>query len=302
MRLKPIAVFLALAIPFFAAAQPGNAVVELSSVNLRSAPSYESSLETQVLMGVSVTVLEKDGYWCHISCAEPRYEGWVTDLCLTRMDGAQLDSYLHSSKYICIAENAHVLERPFEEAQRVSDLVMGDLLVKCLSLQGLPIRSGKYLKVALPSGKEGYVHKACLTDYAAWRMVNYGTGEDVAALARRFVGVPYLWGGNTVNGFDCSGLVWLCYHMNGIELPRNASAQAREGEAVALDALQPGDLVFYGRAASEEKPMAVTHVAIYLGGNSIVQASQLVRINSLDPTAPDYYKRTPLFARRIIAR
>jgi len=294
--------FIALALSFAVAAQTGSAVVGLSAVNLRAAPSYESALETQVLMGVPVTILEKQGYWCRVRCSEPCYEGWVTDLCLDNMDTETLEAYLRAPKYICTAEASHVLEKPFDEAQRVCDLVMGDVLCKCLSPQGLPVRSGKFLKVALPSGKEGYVHKTALSDRATWKMVTHGTGEDVAMQARRFIGVPYLWGGNTVKGLDCSGLVWLCWHMNGVELPRNASAQAREGEQVPLDELQPGDLIFYGRAASEEKPMAVTHVAIYLGDNHIIHAAQLVRVNSLTPGAPDYYDRRPLFARRIKGR
>ena len=302
MRLRTKVLLAALLMPVFALAQTGSAVVGLSALNLRSAPDYESSLETQMLMGAPVTVLEKDGYWWRISGSEPRYEGWTTELCLVEMDGAEMETWLRAPKYVCTAEVSHVLEKPSDDARRVCDLVMGDVLGKCLSPQGRPVRCGKFLKVFLPSGEEGYVHRSCLSDREVLKISGSGRGEDIAALACSFAGVPYLWGGNTVKGFDCSGLVWLCYHMNGIEMPRNASAQAREGVPVGLGELLPGDLVFFGRAATEEKPMAVTHVAISLGGQRIVQASQLVRINSLDPSDADYYDRQPLFARRIISR
>ena len=121
--------------------------------------------------------------------------------------------------------------------------------------------------------------------------------EKIIATAFKLKGVPYFWGGMTPKGVDCSGLVrWSCL-MNGILLPRNASQMVHCGDEVSLDQLQRGDLVFFGTPAQDGKPRRVTHVGIYIGDNHIIHSSHLVRVNSLDPSQPDYYEN----AHRLIA-
>jgi cell wall-associated NlpC family hydrolase len=95
--------------------------------------------------------------------------------------------------------------------------------------------------------------------------------------------------------------------MNGIELNRNASEQVRQGAEVPLDPefskLKKGDLLFFGWARSYDGPEWITHVAIYLGNKSFIQSSEMVRISSLDPSAPNYdehHSRALLYARRIL--
>ncbi|MBP5302638.1 MAG: C40 family peptidase, partial [Bacteroidales bacterium] len=83
-------------------------------------------------------------------------------------------------------------------------------------------------------------------------------------------------------------------------LPRNTSQQVRAGVPVEFDSLQPGDLLFFGTPATDDKLERINHVGIYIGGNRFIHASQLVRISSLDPSEPDYYERKPLRARRIL--
>ena len=115
----------------------------------------------------------------------------------------------------------------------------------------------------------------------------------------------------SMNGMflDCSGLTRSVFFANGILLPRNASQQGRIGENLPLfsaegkvvwDWLLPGDLVFWGREASDGKPAKATHVGIYIGDGRFIHSSFMVRINSLDPSSPDYYARKPLCARRIV--
>lgn len=98
---------------------------------------------------------------------------------------------------------------------------------------------------------------------------------EVVAVARRFVGtVPYVWGGTTPEGFDCSGLVLYCYRELGIELPRTSRQQYRVGAYIPpdrMDLLRPGDLVFFGRNGD---PARVHHVAIYSGDGMMVHAPQ----------------------------
>jgi cell wall-associated NlpC family hydrolase len=103
------------------------------------------------------------------------------------------------------------------------------------------------------------------------------TGEAIVATARRYLGVPYVWGGEDANGFDCSGLVQRVFAENGINLPRVSRDQARAGVPVGLDDLQPGDLVFFGDP--------VDHVGIYAGDGKMIAAphrGDVVRVQDVD--------------------
>ena len=105
-------------------------------------------------------------------------------------------------------------------------------------------------------------------------------GSAVVNSALRFQGVPYRWGGESPDGFDCSGLVQFVFGRHGVSLPRVAADQARAGTAVPLDALRPGDLVFFGRP--------VDHVGIYYGDNKMVVAPKtgdVVKIQAFDPSS-----------------
>jgi cell wall-associated NlpC family hydrolase len=94
-----------------------------------------------------------------------------------------------------------------------------------------------------------------------------GSGHSaVVAIAQRYIGVPYVWGGSTPNGFDCSGLAMYCYAQIGIGIPRGATDQQHASRSVSLSALQPGDLVFFGSASYSH------HVGIYVGGGSMLHA------------------------------
>jgi len=133
------------------------------------------------------------------------------------------------------------------------------------------------------------------------------TSENVIRTARRFFGVPYLWGGTSAKGFDCSGFTKTVYFLNGVLLPRDASQQVMVGSiidtGVDMENLNTGDLLFFGSKATPEQEARVTHVAIYLGRKKFIHSSGDVRINSFDPSDPDFSKYrlgTFLHARRII--
>ncbi|MDE5900639.1 MAG: C40 family peptidase, partial [Muribaculaceae bacterium] len=109
------------------------------------------------------------------------------------------------------------------------------------------------------------------------------------------VGSPYLWGGLSSKGMDCSGLVRMAYMAQGRLLSRDARDQILEGEAVDRDSLMAGDLIFFGNPSTG----SVTHVGIYRGGGEYVHSSQLVRVNSLSEDSPLYLPLRVVGFRRV---
>ena len=212
----------------------------------------------------------------------------------------------------------HVYESPSFSSQTMCDLVGGDILRYAneeygKSLWGLaefPNHNYQgWTKVLLPTGAAGWVCSQHLKPHEGFTSIAKGEGnaksvsdevmDNIIATALKLKGVPYLWGGMTPKGVDCSGLVRWSFLMNGILLPRNASQIVHCGEEVNLKNIQRGDLLFFGTPAKDDKPQRVTHVAIYLGDNRIVHSSHLVRVNSLKSTDPDYYSgATKLVAAR----
>lgn len=281
------------------------AVVETSTCYMRIAPDYESALETQELMGTIVEIVGESSYWREIVSPQP-YKAWTTEKTLVEMTSEEIQKYKEAPKYMFAELYGHIYMEPSEKSQTICDLVGGDVM-RMVHKNGKAVIKGRWAMVMLPSGKTGWVQKSAVEELGERIDIRMGEGsgnmisrermEAIISSAHQLLGVPYLWGGMSAKGVDCSGLVRISAIMNGVLLPRNASQMIKCGIPVQLDQLQRGDLVFFGTSASDEKPMRVTHVGIYLGDNHIIHSSHLVRINSLDPEAPDYYEN----AHRLIA-
>ncbi|MBO7640137.1 MAG: C40 family peptidase [Bacteroidales bacterium] len=271
-----------------------NAVINISTGFLRAEPDYEAPLETQALMGTPVQVIDSTSYWRKV--VAPDYTAWINVLGLAPIP----QGFVASPKYICTTEFSLVYAQPSAKAERISELLMGDLL-----RIGGKRRNG-FRSVLLADDREGWVRTKDVEEFSKWAASRKPTAANIIATAKRFTGFPYLWGGNSTKGFDCSGLLKLAFFMNGILLPRNSSQLVKLG--VDLDVshvldgdfstLIPGDLLFFGNRDTGR----VTHVALYIGGGKIIQASQVVRINTLTGNGPDQYENAwrLLYGRRIL--
>ena len=304
---KTIGIILLAIISLGAVAQEKRmAVVEFSTSYLRLKPDYESPLETQELMGTVVEIVGEQSYWREVVTPQP-YKAWCTDQGLVEMNADELKAYEQAPKVMFNDLYGHIYKEPSMDSQTICDLVGGDLL----RLAGIctydekmlkKALKGKWTNVMLPSGKTGFVPSKQLKLHNGFQSISMGEGsaesiskettDAIIAQAEKLLGVPYLWGGMSAKGVDCSGLVRISHIMNGILLPRNASQQIKCGERVELDNLERGDLVFFGTPATDEKPMRITHVGIYLGENKIIHSSHRVRINSLIPGDDDYYENS----------
>jgi cell wall-associated NlpC family hydrolase len=117
--------------------------------------------------------------------------------------------------------------------------------------------------------------------------------SELVEKARLLERTPYLWGGMSRAGIDCSGLTYVIYRMNGVTIPRDADQQFEVGEPVEPDQLQPGDLVFFGESGD------ITHVGMYAGEGTIVHASGGSGVVQ-SPLFVGWYKQYYRGARRIL--
>lgn len=275
------------------------AVVEFSTNFMREEPDYAAENGDQALMGTVVEIIGERGYWKHIVSPEP-YSAWVNEMGIVEMDQEEVNDYIDCLKYICITDFTHIYSEPSLDSERISDFVMGGLVRSLFNGRGKPLKNGKFLACMLPSGKCGWVLKSDVEDFDTWVASRNPDADAIINTAFDFLGVPYMWGGTSIKHVDCSGLIRSVFFMNGILMPRNASQQARAGVPVHLDELVPGDLIFFGTPGENGNPDKISHVGIYMGDDVYIHASQVVRINTLDPESEDYGGRQPLCARRIL--
>lgn len=280
-----------------------SAVVNLPVNFLRLEPDYESPLETQLLMGTEVEVLDRQGYWVKVRTPEP-YEAWCTDLGLSFYSEKWMSDYRKTKKVIVTAVHSYIYDSNKENRLPVCPLVQGDImrLIKNADSDG-------WMKVELPDATSGYIREENAVLLKEWAKKAKATPENLEQTALQYLGTPYMWGGASVNGFDCSGLIRHTYFMNGVLLPRNASQQIFCGEPVntyetiaypenekelnqywkkRISKLKKGDLLFFGRIEDGKK--IVTHVGMYLENGKFIHASHLVRISSFNPGTGNMYE------------
>lgn len=259
-------------------------VIYNSVGTLRAEPRYGSELVSQGLLGMPVKILEKRGGWLSIQTPD-KYIGWMNGSVKT-MTKSELQQYLQKPKVIVTSVTTLSLEKPNGDSYPVSDLVAGNML----EIKG---SKRKFYHVGYPDGREAYVRKSDVMETADWLKRIEMTGESIVNTAFRFMGVPYLWGGTSSKGLDCSGFTKIVYFMHGVILARDASQQVLSGQLIDVSGdfsdARPGDLVFFGAKATDDNPKErVVHVGIYIGNKRFIHASDYVHISSFDPADPLY--------------
>lgn len=209
-------------------------------------------LDTQLLLGDEVLVLEMKGDWARVVVPDQTtpldsrgYPVWIPVVQLSAMPPPDADQLV-----TVIMPTATL-----RSAQGALEVSFGTTLPLVGTDAGLD-------SVGLPGGITMSVPSTSVTTTDAQPL----TGASIVAMARRFVGLPYLWGGTSGFGFDCSGLVHLLYKAQGVALPRDSDPQSRAGVAVPRSNLQPGDLIFFSSGGN------AYHVAIYSGSGMIIDS------------------------------
>lgn len=268
----------------------------LSVINLRKQPDHRSELVSQAILGTPLLILKDEDSWLLIQTPD-LYIAWTEKSSVKMMNRLEMNAWKKAEKVIYLENTGWIYNSPGGPGV-VGDLVAGSIMEKCGE-------SGSYINVLLPDGRKGFVNKPAVIKFDIFRNSGLPDEESVIRRASSLLGVPYLWGGSSSKGIDCSGFVQSVFFMNGLILMRDASLQALHGDKVDISngfsQLKKGDLLFFG--SKENSKSHVTHVAIYKGDNEYINSSGRVIINSLDSADTNFSKyrlHSLLAARRII--
>jgi len=224
----------------------------LSIVPMREESTDLSEMVNQILFGEKFKVLESRKKWSKIRLSHDKYEGWICNKQFLEIEKEYYDDLLSSEKNY----TTDVLD--IIKSDSFQTIVMGSVLPE---IQDSIFRFNK-------------------TDYMFEGLTTNGKQEKRMLItnAMMYLNSPYLWGGRTPFGIDCSGLSQMVYRLNGIDIPRDADDQSEVGTTLSfVEESDPGDLAFFDNAGGD-----IVHVGIILENNHIIHASGRVRIDRID--------------------
>ncbi|MGG3467424.1 C40 family peptidase [Neobacillus pocheonensis] len=246
----------------------------------------ENLVQTQVLYGEEVIVLEEKGEWVH--CLIPSqftskddrgYPGWVPKAQLVEAaDGWKLTDV---PVVIVKSRKAKLLKENHQSSLEISYLT---------ALPFLSEQDGKVF-VQTPDGTGVLDSEHVIVADAPAK----GNGQSIVAAGKQFLNLPYLWGGMSSYGYDCSGFSYSMCKANGYVIPRDAHDQAVSGEKVEIADIEPGDLLFF---AYEEGKGRIHHVGIYYGDGKLLHSPNTGKTVEIIPLEGTIYERELCAARR----
>ena len=276
-------------------------VVNLSVCNIRSHAAHSAELSTQATLGTPLKVWTKQKGWFLVQTPDG-YLGWLDDDGFESMTAEEMKNWQAAQRVVFLPQFGFAYARAEETSPVVSDLVAGDIL------KYIGETEKNLIEVAFPDGRKAFVRKNAVMDFAQWLDSRNPVADNILSDAQLFIGRPYLWGGTSGKGVDCSGFTKTVFFLHGILLPRDASQQVHVGTEIPVNStlagLQPGDLLFFGRKATDDQNEKITHVAIYQGDGKIIHSSGRVKVESLRRGEEDfneYRLKTLVKAKRMLS-
>ncbi len=228
-------------------------IINLSIVPVRVEASDRSEMVTQGLFGDLIEVLEIQIPWVKIKIVDDSYEGWIDHKQFISLSEQEFTAYQNSQK-----------------------VFLGEYITFAFGNNKVPITLPLSVQLPLYQNNEFQIEEKYQIDAD----VIYGvqTKDKIVELAHLYLNTPYLWGGKSIFGIDCSGLTQQVYKMYGLQIPRDAYQQAELGTPLSfIEEAEPGDLAFFDNEEGQ-----IIHVGIVLSENRIIHAHGKVRIDYLD--------------------
>lgn len=255
-------------------AQP-RATVIAPVVNMYSKPTADTDVVSQAIYGMTVAVVEENEGWARIKTPDD-YPGWAPTSVLRKMKEsetpyastgrtARVESlFAHLYRENSVTKHAPLLTLPFETRLEV--------------VEERPEEKARWLAVRLPDDRKAWVQRGDITMDSVPRTI-----PDLIELSKRFMGLPYTWGGTAAFGYDCSGFTQMLCRRGGRDIPRDADQQAMwDGmQKVERQDLQAGDLLYFGKSVEK-----ASHTGFYIGGGEFIHATTntrpVIQISKLD--------------------
>jgi len=214
-------------------------ICHLSIIPLRKDSTSKSELVSQLIYGELFKVLESNEKWFLIECIDDNYKGWINHSQFKEISEHDLKKVLRiEAKYL----NNRTAE--IETENGTMSIIIGSKISSCSILN----------------------HKL---------NTKIDSRNSIIENSFKFLNSPYLWGGRTPYGIDCSGFTQQVYKLNGFQLSRDANQQVIQGKEIILEDAKPGDLAFFGEDG-------ISHVGIIMNSNKIIHAFGSVRIDDLN--------------------
>ncbi|HXM42259.1 MAG TPA: C40 family peptidase [Bryobacteraceae bacterium] len=254
--------FMALAL--LAASAP-EAVVLKPAANMYAQPSEDAEVVSQAIYGTNIGLLETRPGWLRVRTPD-EYTGWMPAKDLRRL--AVGEKPYASGDRVASVESlfANIYREPSVAKRQPLMTVPFETRLEAIAE---PDQDPRWLAVRLPDDRSGWLQRG---DVSFDRQpLSIGAAIE---LSRRFLGLPYTWGGTSSFGYDCSGFTQMLCRRRGAQIPRDADIQAAWPGAVAVkrEDLQPGDLLFFGSAADR-----ITHTGMYIGDGKFINATTWIR-------------------------
>tara|TARA_B110000444_G_scaffold38365_2_gene33982 strand:- start:11044 stop:11808 length:765 start_codon:yes stop_codon:yes gene_type:complete len=224
----------------------------LSVIPIRELPSDKSEMTTQLIFGEHYKILEQRKKWSRIKIAHDKYTGWISN----------------NQIHIIYQEEYDKLDKEIVTLTTdILDIIEGE--------SNQPIVIGS----VLPTYKSDHaLIKNKMYKFLGKKTQGFSEKKHLVNNALIFLNTPYLWGGRTPFGIDCSGFTQIVYRLQGINIPRDAYQQAEVGNTLSfIEESEEGDLAFF-----DDSEGKITHVGIIMNNNNIIHASGKVRIDKLD--------------------
>ena len=262
-----------------------NGVIIKNVANLHAEKDTDSERVTQAIMGQPVVIEQEEDKWLYVQTWDT-YHGWIQSRWVSRTVPRPTKVVTVTSLFTDAFRDPNAMTEIWTKLVITASL---ELLEPEKNLSKVKLEDGretwvlefagtegrgKMVHVRLPDGRDAWVlgKDVKITDAREQELPLGPTGQELIKTAKRFLGVPYLWGGTSPFGIDCSGFVQLSYRLNGVGLLRDADIQAHDPRAVPVDKkdLIAGDMIFF--AGGEDKTK-ITHIGMAIGDGTFIHSS-----------------------------